>query len=330
MGAGRRNPITSQHGGEHTGIGKKQKKGPYSKGGHLKEETNKSFTPGTKATYIGSKKIHVKDGFNRIERGKECTVVGYDGRQRRIVQFDGYSVPVQVSVHRNSLGLGETIKTSTRVSKQSHRVQQKENKTETRQWRRETRQKLREVRQNLTNEAFSNLQNQLESLCGGKGVYGFLNEKGVSHDDGHLKRRRKAQDIHNRLSNGHIIENVISGEDLKQAVLNEAVKQGIEVFTDGEVIEMLNLYDTRMTNLSKKIEEGKELLKKTKDAEETKEVEEDKDAEKDLKNDIKEMLPYWETSLKKNESHRNEIISKMTKNQKKRIFPEEKKEDSSQ
>ena len=70
--------------------------------------------------------------------------------------------------------------------------------------------------------------------------------------------------------------------------------------TDGQIVEMLNLYDTRITNLSKKIEEGK-------------------DAEEDdsLKNDIKEMLPYWETSLKMNESHRNEIVSKMTENQNK-------------
>lgn len=306
MGAGRRNPITGQHGGEHTGIGKKQKKGPYSKGGHLKEETNKSFIPGKKATYMGGAKIHVQDGFNRIERGKECTVVGYDGRQRRIVRFDGYSKPVQVSIHRGSLGLGKTIERDEVVSKQSHRVQQKENKTEMRLWKRETRKNLREIRQNLTNEAVSKLHNELETLCGGKGVYGFLNERGVSHDEDHMKRRKKALDIHNRISNGYHFDKVYSGPSLKEMILKEATKKGVEVLTDREALDMLNLYNTRITNLSKKIEEGKDIIKEA------------KEAEKSIKNDIKEMLPYWETSLKKNKSHRQELLSKMTENQKNR------------
>ena len=165
MGAGRRNPVTKQHGGEHTGIGKKQKKGPYSKGGRIQDETNAQLSVGTQVTYNGHKKILVKEKFSRIESGKVGEIIGYDGRSRRLVKFTGYGSDVVVSLHKTSLTLGKTQEAKQINSKQGHRSKtQKVNKTEERIQRRETRKKLREIRSDILKSERKKLFDELETL----------------------------------------------------------------------------------------------------------------------------------------------------------------------
>ena len=65
MGAGRYNQQSKNHGGEHTGIGKKQKKGKYFTNGIVfNKESHKKFTVDTKV-------VHKKSGLKGVVIEKE-------------------------------------------------------------------------------------------------------------------------------------------------------------------------------------------------------------------------------------------------------------------
>jgi len=245
MGAGKNNG--QNYGGEHTGCGKKRRAGPYSTGARIKEESNEDFKVGVEVTYNGGKKFHVKDGFNRIERGKQGKITGYDGRERRLVQFDkGYGSPVTISIHRDALTLGQKLDVPIYQSKQSDRRQgtkmskslEQGNKTQERLRKRETRKKLREIRSNIAHHDKMKISEELNKLCGNKSVIGFLRETGVYNDKNMTKNREKASRLHSSLINNRYVSGVSSGYALGEYTKKEAVRQGIEVFTDIEIYKM--------------------------------------------------------------------------------------------